>query len=566
MKMIGNATSYKILSVVFVLQVFAAATFAEEKEPLTIEQRVDSLFAEWDHWDTPGAALAVVKDGQVIYKRGYGSAQLEYNIPITPSTIFHVASVSKQFTAFAITLLEQQGKLSLDDDIHKYLPELPDFGEKITIRHLIHHISGIRDQWELLAMAGWRLDDVITKEHILKILRNQRDLNFKPGAEYLYCNSGFTLMAVIVERITGKSFREWTEENIFRPLGMSNTHFHDDHEMIVKNRAYSYYKDDNGTLKNSVLSYANVGATSLFTTVEDLARWAVNFEDKRVGGPEVIARMQEQGVLNDGKKISYARGLVIGEYRGLRTVGHSGGDAGFRSHILMFPDQHFAVIILSNAAEFNPGTVAQKVAEIYLGDQMTPPEEKREENQKTVEVEPDVLETYVGRYTLDIGLSFNVELEGGQLFVRADGQPRVTLIPESDTIFHIREIDAQLTFVADDDGTFRKVVLKQGQQEVGGKRVQLTELSPDALTEFAGTYYSEELGTTYVLKVVEGKLIATHRRHDDIALTSSGEDKFGGDQWFFSKLDFKRNEEGRISGFQLTGGRVRNLRFVKTED
>lgn len=235
------------------------------EDPLT--KKVDQLFATWDKPESPGAAIAVIKDGVVVYKRGYGSANLEYNVPITPQTVFHVASVSKQFTAFAIALLAHQGKLSLDDDIRKHLPEVPDFGKKITIRHLIHHTSGLRDQWTLLGMAGWRLDDVITKEHILKMVRHQKELNFDPGAENLYSNTGYTLLAVIVERVSGQSFRDYTDANIFKPLGMTNTHFHDDHERIVKNRAYSYSPaGPGGGFKAAPLNYANVGATSLFTT------------------------------------------------------------------------------------------------------------------------------------------------------------------------------------------------------------------------------------------------------------------------------------------------------------
>ena len=182
--------------------------------------RIDALFQEWDTPGSPGAAVAVLKEGEIVFSRGYGSAQLEYGIPITPATIFHVASVSKQFTAFAVTLLAQEGRLSLDDDIRKHLPEVPDFGSTITLKHLLHHTSGLRDQWEALAMAGWRLDDVITTEHILSMVRNQKELNFEPGEEHLYCNTGYTLLGEIVARVTGQSFSAWTKENLFDPLGI----------------------------------------------------------------------------------------------------------------------------------------------------------------------------------------------------------------------------------------------------------------------------------------------------------------------------------------------------------
>ena len=420
-----------------------------------LTSKVDRLFAEWDKPDSPGAALAVIQNGSVIYQRGYGSANLEYSVPIAPASIFHIASVSKQFTTMAITMLAHQGKLSLDDDIRQHLSEVPNLGKTITIRHLIYHTSGLRDQWELLAMAGWRLDDVITREHILKMVKRQKALNFDPGEEHLYCNTGYTLMAEIVERVTGQSFREFTEKEIFKPLNMIHTHFHDNHEMIVKNRTYSYEPKDGGGFKHCVLSYANVGATSLFTTVEDLAKWILNFGEGKVGGKAVIAQMHEQGVLNNGKKIDYAFGLSIGKYRGLRTVGHGGADAGYRSFLLRFPERRFAVVILSNLGSFDPYRLATRVADVFLEDQF------------------------------------------------------------------------------------------------------------ESLAEFAGDYFSEELDTTYTIVMQENKLMAKHSRHDDISLTYQNTDQFEGDKWWFREVQFVRNQRKRVTGFQLTGGRVRNLQFDK---
>ncbi|HEV2132611.1 MAG TPA: serine hydrolase domain-containing protein, partial [Longimicrobiaceae bacterium] len=341
-----------------------AAQGAEPQD--TLAARVDALFRQWDRPGSPGAAVAVIRDGEIVYSRGYGMANLEYDVPITPTTIFHIASVSKHFTAFAIALLAEEGKLSLDDDIRTHLPEVPDFGRTLTIRHLIHHTSGLRDQWELLAMAGWRLDDVITREHILKMVSHQRALNFDPGEEYLYSNTGYTLMALLVERVSGQSFREFTEERIFRPLGMTSTHFHDDHEMIVPGRAYSYAPRPGGGFRNSPLNYANVGATSLFTTVEDLAKWDRNFYEPQVGSEALFAQMESRGVLNDGRQIEYAFALSIGEHHGLRTVGHSGADAGYRSYYVRFPEQRLSVVVLSNLSSFNPTRVALRVADIYL--------------------------------------------------------------------------------------------------------------------------------------------------------------------------------------------------------
>ncbi len=421
---------------------YAVEIIRLEKAGRTPARKIDQLLALVDRPDSPGAAVAVIQDGKTIYKKGFGSAQLEYEIPITPSTIFHVASVSKQFTAFAVAMLADQGKLSLDDDIRKHIPEVPDFGKTITLRHLIYHTSGLRDQWHLLRLAGWHWDDVMTLEHILTMVRNQKELNFDPGEERAYCNTGYTLLAETVARVTGQSFREWTQANIFEPLKMNNTHFHDDHEMLVPNRAYSYYPRAEASLgfRKAVLSYANVGATSLFTTVEDLAKWSNNFDTAHVGGPSVIKTMLESGGLNDdGQEWSnpaYAFGLYLDEYRGLTAIAHSGGDAGFRSFLVRFPEQHFAVVILSNFANFEPFDVSFVVAELYLEAEMIAAElqltadsvdEGEEPNDQVMEIAPveppemtpEKLAEYQGRYdSSELGTFYSLGVQNGKLVAR----------------------------------------------------------------------------------------------------------------------------------------------------
>jgi CubicO group peptidase (beta-lactamase class C family) len=542
-----------------------ATTAAAQTGDDALTKKVDQLFATWDKPESPGAAIAIIKDGAVVYKRGYGSANLEYNVPITPQTVFHVASVSKQFTAFAIAMLASQGKLSLDDDIRKHLPEVPDFGRKITIRHLIHHTSGLRDQWTLLAMAGWRLDDVITKEHIMKMVRYQRELNFDPGAENLYSNTGYTLLAVIVERVSGQSFREYTEANIFKPLGMTNTHFHDDHEEIVKNRAYSYLPTGpGGAIKAAPLNYANVGATSLFTTSEDLARWVINFEDKKIGGPDVIKQMQQQGVLNGGKQLDYAFALVIGPYRGLKTVSHGGGDAGYRSFVFWFPEQRFGVVVLSNLGSFNPQQTAQKIADLYLADKFTPEPAKPPTVERTaVKVDPKILEAYAGRYLLDNRTIVVMSKEGDKLMGQPGGSPKAELIPQSETTFFVREANSEVIFERDEKGNVVGFAMKRDSQSQSAKRLNAPPATPAQLTQFAGDYYSPELGTTYTLVVRDGKVVAQHRRNDDISLTELDGDLFTGNRWFFQTVQFTRDNEKRITGFRLSSGRARNVRFDK---
>lgn len=547
--------------------------YIQKQEALakTPEGKIDQLFAAWDRPDSPGASVAVVQNGKIVFKKGYGAANLEYDVPNTPSTIFHIASVSKQFTAFAIAMLAEKGKIALDDDIRKYLPEIPDFGEKITIRHLVHHISGMRDQWNLLAMAGWRLDDVITKEQVLKLLSHQQDLNFKPGEEYLYCNSGFTLMAEIVARVSDQSFAEWTAENIFKPLGMNNTLFYDDHQKIVKNRAYSYFQDQNN-YKKSVLSYANVGATSLFTTVEDLSKWALNFEKMTVGNQSVMELMHERGVLNNGEKISYAFGQVVGEYKGLKTVSHGGADAGYRTYFSRFPEQRFAVVVFSNLASFNTGGMALKIADIYLGDHMEKPApkeekkaEKKENKGEEVQVSKELLDAYAGQYELNPGFIITVKREGDRLSGQATGQPKFMLTTASENEFFVPEVNATLVFQKSDEGNVNQMLLKQNGREIILKRLESFDPEAVDISLFTGKYYSPELQTTYTFLIEEDKLIARHQRHPDIELKVAKPDFFSGNTWFFGQVEFVRNDQKEITGCKVSNGRVRNLRFEKVD-
>ena len=403
---------------------------------------------------------------------------------------------------------------------------------------------------------------MITKEHILKMVKHQKELNFDPGQENLYSNMGYTLLAVIVERASGQSFREFTAANMFKPLGMTNTHFHDDHERIVKNRAYSYSPVQGGTFKLTALNYANVGATSLFTTAEDLSRWIINFEDKKVGGAAVIEQMQQVGVLNDGKKLTYAFGLGIGPYRGLNTVGHAGGDAAYRSFVFWFPEQRFGVVALSNLGNVNPQQMAMKVADIYLADKLTPqPPVAKPIERAAVKIDPAIYDAYVGRYLLGGRTPVTVSKEGERLMGQAAGQPKAEMIPLAETKFFLKENNADISFERDEKGKAVGFAMSVNGPAQSAKRLNSPPLNEVQLAEFAGDYYSPELGTTYTIVVRKGQLVAEHRRHDDINLSELDGDLFSGTQWFFQTVQFTRDNEKRISGFRLSAGRVRNLRF-----
>ena len=532
------------------------------------EKQIDKIFADWNTDQTPGAAVAVVKGGEVIFKKGYGLANLEYGIPITPSSIFHIASVSKQFTVFSILLLEKEGRLSLEDDIRKYIPEVPDFGKTITLRHLANHTSGMRDQWNLLAMAGWRLDDVITKDHVLKLVSNQKELNFDPGEEFMYCNTGFTLLAEVVARVTGMTFAEFTESKIFSPLGMDNTLFYDDHEKIVPNRAYSYSKLDSLGYKKSVLSYANVGATSLFTTVEDLSLWALNFQNPKVGDKDIVEKMNTPALLTNSETFGGALGQFVGTYKDVLEISHGGADAGYRSFLARYPEQDLAVIVFSNDGSFNSGGLAHQIADIFL-EGNTEAEEKTGDDDKieveTIQLDLNTILYYVGDYELEPGFILSVSENEGNLSILPTGDKPYPLMAISENEFKVGDLGFTIEFKSGNDGSAESLILYAEDKPSEAKKIEPFDYSSVNPRDFEGNFYSEELSTTYTFIVEGDTLVAKHSRHPDIHFNPTKKDIFTGNSWFFGQAEFIRNDNGTVTGLKASSGRVRNVWFEKVE-
>ena len=556
---------------------FGVFAQAPPPSPENLAVKVDALFQKMDSTVSPGCSLSVMKEGKIIYERGYGMADLDHNIPNTPATVFHVASMSKQFTAASILLLAQQGKLSLDDPVRKYIPELPDFGTPITIRQLIHHTSGLRDQWDLLGLSGWRYSlDLITNNDVLYVVSHQKDLNFPPGTKELYSNTGYTLLGEVVKRVSGKTLREFTTENIFQPLGMKNTHFRDDHAEIVKNIAYGY-EPAKDTFRLSVTNFDTVGATSLMTTVEDLALWDENFYNPRVGGPDLLKQMLERGKLNNGEQLDYASGLVIGAYRGLNTVHHAGADAGYRANLTRFPDQHFSTACLCNLATADPSELNRKVAEIYLAQEMKPANPAHADDSRPIALTASQMQAKVGTYG-------NVKDEDD--FVRwvvKDGKLQVGNLGEDETYdvkalsesqFHLLVSPVDFTFLPVKAGSPLEFTIKQedGKIETFSAVPPFTPL-PAQLGEYAGVYSSPEIDPLYEFKVedvhVAGditeqpdqpRLILHRLKNDPDLLRPVAPDFF---EASVGKIRFTRDAKGAVDGFVLTTGRVVKLRFTR---
>lgn len=423
--------------------------------------------------------MAVYRDGRIIYAKGYGLANIEQNISITPKSAFDIGSTSKQFTAASILLLEKQGKLSLHDDVRKYIPELPDYGRKITILHLLNHTSGLRDYLTLMELAGINTDSVTTDNDALVLIARQKALNFDPGSQWLYSNTGFFLLSIIVKRGSGKTLREFAAENIFRPLKMNSTQFRDDHTQLVPNRALAYEPTENKqgyTLDVSYFEQAGDGA--VHTSVEDLLKWDENFYTGQIGGKAFLAEMQEQGRLNNGKTLDYAKGLSIESYRGLRTVRHGGSWGGYRAELLRFPEQHFSVACLCNVGNANPEERAEQTAEVYLAGFMKAPEEKKKDEIKKekeeIPISPAQLRSYTGDfYSSELAVIYRLRISKGKLAIAAildaGGVPKVNVFSRNVFRFagnddlHLTGTPLALHFSGDSEGNGSGFILDDGR-------------------------------------------------------------------------------------------------------
>ena len=431
---------------------FSIPVFAQSQvDSLTL--KVDKVFKQYNRTNGPGCAVAIIQKEQVIFRKGYGIANMEYDIPITPTTVFDIASVSKQFAGVAISTLVQEGKLNLDDDIRKYIPEVPQFKKTITVRHLVHHTSGLRDWPQTLNVAGWRWDEVFSFSDIMRMVRQQKDLDFEPGERYSYSNTGYNLLAVLVEKVSGQSFPKWMDEHIFKPLAMNTSRFQDDYTKIIKNLAYSYSPTPYEFIKapGPLMAY---GSSSLFTTIDDLSKWVIHVDQQLAAKNPVYTAMLTEGVLNNSEIVHYGYGQATGTDRGLKTISHTGSWAGYRSILAKYPDEQLAIIILSNSADFNSVRYSAEVADLFLKSKFRQ-DVKVVDNWKTapsITLRPALAQKYVGVYQLGPGWAVTLSLENGRLMTQANGEDKFPTEAKADSVIWIDAYGASMTFVPDKNG------------------------------------------------------------------------------------------------------------------
>jgi len=547
---------FQFAAVAGAISLSVAARAAAQPLPADQRQLVDNVFAAYDKADTPGCALAVYRGGEIAYARGYGLASLEHRVPITPQTVFDIGSTSKQFTAFSILLLERGGKLSLDDDVRKYVPELQPLDPVVTVRHLMLHTSGLRDYLTLWRLAGMKLENWTTQEDAVRLVARQRRGNFAAGAEWLYSNTGYLLLAEIVKRASGQSLREFAGARIFAPLGMTHTFFLDDHTRVVPGRATGYAPRDGGGFSVDMSNFEQTGDGAVQTTVEDLLRWDTNFYDPKVGDRALLDRAQAVGSLANGKALDYAAGLMIGTYRGLPTVRHGGSWAGYRAELLRFPTAKTSVACLCNLGTANPSALADGVADVVLAARLQPkPRLALPETRPAVAVSAERLESLAGYYENAAAGAFR------RLVVR-DG----VLVVMGQRLKPV----AQDRFVPSAPGVefFFPTAARGGPQEMHiirdgrGPEIHRRVATPVGVNvaEFAGTFSSDELEATWTLAVRDGRLTAGVLNDPPSVLTAVRPDVFVSDEGLV--LRFER-EAGAVVRASVQAGRVTSLVFTR---
>jgi CubicO group peptidase (beta-lactamase class C family) len=531
--------------------------------------RADSVFQAFDRTDSPGCALGVYQDGKILYARGYGMASLEHGVALSPRSVLDIGSISKQFTAMSMLMLQKEGKLSLDDPIRKYIPELPAYADKITLRRALSQTSGLRDLYVMMGQTGRTFEgDTIDA---LRVITRSAEPNYEPGSRYLYTNSGWILAAQIIYRLTGKTVAQFAEERIFAPLGMHDTRYQADAAAIIPNGAEGYAPRAGGAgfrVARSSYDGAIMGAGAVHTSVEDFGRWLNNYDEATVGGRDIIETMTTPTKLNDGTpaksgpNMAYAIGLTVGTLRGLRVVAHGGSWAGYRGHFLRFPDQHFAVSTFCNLTTSGPDSLARKVAGIYLADRMQPDSATMWTLALAGAPRSDVpaanVRSLVGVWrNVERGEVRRTRLVGDSLIALGGGE-RTRIVPIEGGRFRAGP-GTELRFEGAAAAPSRMIVITSGDT-VTFTRADTVALTPASLAEYAGNYRSDEVDATHTWKVEKGQLAvyASDRRLG--VLEPSYKDGFtrGG-----SAIDVQRDAKGKITGFVVEAGRVRHLKFTR---
>ena len=528
--------------------------------------QIDSLFIDWNKPNHPGGAIGVMKNDKIVFSRSYGLASLEYLAPNSTETIFNIASVSKQFTAMGIVLLHIQGKLSIDDDIRKYLTDLPDFGETITIRHMLHHTSGLRSLHAMLRLAGWRDDDSRTNEDLYRFMNMQRDLNFKPGSEFMYCNTGYMLMVKIIEKVTTEKFPDWMKKNIFEPLGMHHTYVEDKYNRVVTNNATSYNESTEGNYLRAVEYWGYIGSGNIHSTTNDLLKWLSNFYAPQTNWEEPFKLMKTLDKLNDGSDNNYAFGVFIVNYLGDDIIQHSGAIGGFRSYAGTYPKEKLSIVVLTNFSSSSSDSKANQIYGILLpkldadnGDTV-----KKNNPLKQIDLSNDELKKYESNYWNDKdNYARKIYLKNDTLRYFRSSTSESPIVPIGNDEFQMLNVSVDLKVKFTINGKLKSMIVtvNNGEPFIFQDFESRTMTTKDLLS-YTGKFYSPELETTYNIYLENDILFCHHARHGEFKMKVLKNDVLES-EWPMAITKYKRDKKGEVTGIYVSNGRVRNLRFEK---
>lgn len=532
-------------------------TFSATSQNITND--IDGLFSEWKNSNGPGGVVLVSQNNKTVFEKAYGLENISYKIPNTSESVFNIGSMSKQFTAMGIVLLQMEGKLSLDDDIKKYLPELNNFEKPITIRHLLHHTSGFRSSPELFGLAGWRDGDAISNEDAYRYLAKQKTLNFEPGSEYMYSNSGYILLAKIIENVTKQNFKSWMKEKIFQPLQMNATFIEDDTSKIITKTATSYTEIEPAVFVNIENFDLTYGASNVYSTTEDILKWLINFNEAPAKFQNAFEILKTVDVLNSGQKNNYGFGVFVDDFYGNHRIQHTGAIAGFRSVMYSYPDENLKIIILSNFTSNQLTNTADQISQLFL--QNKSKSDSNQEQIKPILLSDEVLKKYEGMYWSDkSNYSRKIYIENNTLWYLRTNNKKSPLIPITTTEFQMGGINEKLIVHFDSNTNTMKLISADNSIDVFEKYEDKSNLTED-LKKYTGTFYSSELETFYTISLKEDKLIGYHSRFGEFDIQILKQDVLSWSGMAISK--YRRNEKGIITGLTITMNRIRNLWFEK---
>lgn len=554
-------TNYLIVYVLFFSVMTCFGQISEEQI-----EKIDSLFTPWNTPDHPGGSVLISKNGKTIFSKAYGLASLEYNIPNTENTLFNIGSVSKQFTAMGIVLLEEQSKLSFDDDVKKFLPNLPDFGKTITIRHLLHHTSGLRDLHGLLGLAGWRPADLETNEDVYRIFENQKELNFSPGDEFSYSNTGYIFLAKIIENVGEISFKKWMKQNIFEPLGMKNTYVESQHDRVVANNATSYYLHEE--FKRAIESWGYFGAGNMHSTTKDLNIWLQNFSSPQEEWVSAFNKLLLTTPLNNGFETNYGFGVRIESYSGKKVIQHGGSVGGFRAITRVFPEEQLNIVILTNYSRSSIGSKTNKTSDIFLSNSRdTSIKESAQKSQmlEFVKLNNKKLKQFEGVYWSDS------EKSGRKIYVKNDTlryssstRNEWALMPTNEHTFIMMHpsIKPIVTF----DNKTHQMTIEIGDNLPGIFSFLQSNVDKNTnhLNTFVGHYYSPELQTSYSIFKEESDIYIEHAKHGKMKLNQLYNTVFSTEEPV-GIVEIIRSKSGEVLGLRMSNGRTRNVWFKRVK-